>query len=94
MSLFYLLDIYDTTVSESSSQTEILLFGINDTKRVCIRVIETPFCLFVQVPDDFEDLEGLKNEINTKVKPNKKYCMRTNCCPSTTINENNILDEK
>lgn len=82
MSLFYLLDVYDDTLTPNTSQTEMLLFGICEDKRVCIRVTDTPFCLFVQVPDDFDDLDKLKNDINAGVKPNIYKCQRTNCCAS------------
>lgn len=84
-SLFYILDIHDGTLTESTTQTEILLFGIKDNKRCVVRVTDVPFCLFVQVPDSYEadDVWQLKNTINAQVRINKNFCMRTNCCGNT-----------
>jgi DNA polymerase elongation subunit (family B) len=81
-SFFYVLDVFDDTITPNTSQTEILLFGLVDSKRVCVRVVNVPFYIFFQVPDDFEDLDHLKNEINKNVKFNKYHCMRTHCCSS------------
>lgn len=79
MSLCYIIDIYDDTIASNKTNCEILIFGICNTKRVCIRVMDVPFYVFLQVPDDFEDCEELKNDINNGLKINKFFCSRTNC---------------